>query len=395
MHILFFTYDTIIPTDSGGKTRALNLIKHAKKGAKISLFSFMREGYDLASLEEIKKIGIEEIEVFPRAAKTSFKNLKTLFQGKESIFKTLYFDEKASHTLFDFVKSRKVDLVHYESFYTGFYISTELEKLGARQVYGSENIEHLLYEDSLKSLNPLLRKFAASQVRKIQDEEREMARLSDVALAVTPKEEEYFKKFARKTFVIPNGINPKEYPYVPREKKDNINLLFVGNFNYFPNRDALKFFFTKIWGQLDRQKVSLILVGRNVEKLGFLPGGKIEKIGYAKKLDEIYNRADIFISPMRFGGGTNFKVLEAMSTGLPVVALKEKIEGINAESGRDLLVAQNALEFAEHLNRLIKNPGLREEIGKNAHELVKKNYSWEGIGENLHKIWYDLVNEKN
>lgn len=395
MHVLFFTYDTIIPPDSGGKTRALNLIKYGKKDAKVTLFSFMREGYDLAGLEEIKKIGIEKIEVFPRLKKRSLKSLKSLFLGKDSIFYNLYFDEKVERALLDYVKEQKVDLVHFESFYTGFYLSSKLRELGVRQVYGSENIEHLLYSDSLKSLNPFLRKVAANQVEKIKEEEAQMARISDVTLSVTEKEKKYFDGYSKKTFVVPNGIDPDAFPEVSRDRKEKVNLLFVGNFTYFPNRDGLKFFMDNIWPRIDKKSVSLTVLGRGVEKLNFLPNETIEKIEYIDNIDKVYRSADIFVSPIRYGGGTNFKVLEAMASGLPVVALSEKIEGLNGKNNENILIAKDEQGFVESLQRLIEDSDLRKKIGKNARTFVRENYSWKDIGENLYKIWYDLVNEKS
>lgn len=395
MHVLFFTYDTIIPSDSGGKARAYNLIKNAKKDSRVSLFSFMREGYDLANLEKIRELGIDRVEVFPRSKKSSFKSLRGLFLGKESVFKSLYYDKKIAKILFEYVQKEKVDLIHFESFYTGFYLDQGLRDLGVRQVYGSENIEYLLYKDSLKSLNPVYKKIAASQVKKIENEEIEMARNSDAMLAVTEKERKYFASFSDNTFVVPNGVDSKDFPFIARKKKDKLSLLFIGNFKYFPNLDGLKFFIKEVWPRLNKENFSLTLLGREVNSLDFINDDSVKKIDYAAKLDEVYNNADIFISPLRFGGGTNFKVLEAMSTGLPVVALRDRAEGLNAKNDQELLIASGADDFVKSIEKLSQDADFRERIGKNASKFVKENYSWKEIGENLYNIWYDLVDEKS
>ena len=222
-----------------------------------------------------------------------------------------------------------------------------------------------------------------------------MARNSDAMLAVTEKERKYFASFSDNTFVVPNGVDSKDFPLIARKKKDKLSLLFIGNFKYFPNLDGLKFFIKEVWPRLNKENFSLTLLGRDVNSLDFINDDSVKKIDYAAKLDEVYNNADIFISPLRFGGGTNFKVLEAMSTGLPVVALRDRAEGLNAKNDQELLIASGADDFVKSIEKLSQDADFRERIGKNASKFVKENYSWKEIGENLYNIWYDLVDEKS
>ena len=113
---------------------------------------------------------------------------------QQSIFKTLYFSREIFADLLGIITDLKVDIVHFESFYTGFYISDKLKNLGVKQIYGSENIEFKLYEDYAKGklLKPLLN----IQVNKIKNEEIAMYLESDLTLAVTKDEVEFIKKYA-------------------------------------------------------------------------------------------------------------------------------------------------------------------------------------------------------
>lgn len=395
MHVLFITYDAIYPPDSGGKTRAYNLLKYSNFGGRRSVFSFVRDGYDLSNIDEIKKIGVSSVELFPRRKRVDFRNIPAIVSKKESIFSALYFKESVAQAIKQFVQSEKVDLVHFESFYTGFYISKELKDIGVKQIYGSENIEHKLYAESLSSMNLLLKNIMAREVYKVEREEISMASHADAVLAVTNEEKIYFSKFSQKAYLIPNGVDVRSFPQVKTQKGSVCRLLFVGNFNYFPNIDGLKYFITNIWPSLDHDKFLLTILGRKAGSLRFLPEKNVETLEYVPDLYDVLARTDIFISPLRLGGGTNFKVLEAMAAGIPVVALYEKAQSLGAKNGREIISAENADKFADGVKMLAQDLNLRREIGENARKFVSSNYAWDEIGKKLYSIWREVVYEKN
>lgn len=392
MHVLFLTYDVPFPPNSGGKTRAYNLIKYGKHDAKISLFSFNRPGYDLSHLDALKDLGVHNIELFPRKSKTHPRSIGSLISQKHSIFYTLYFDEKVADTIISYVKEHNVDIVHFESFYTGFYLSEELAKLGVKQVYGSENIEYKLYEEGLKSAPFMLRPLLKRETNKIRMEEIQMAKNANAVLAVTTDEAAYFEKMSQtKAHVIENGVSIEDFPKISEKNHKKLKLLFLGNFSYFPNRDAIEYFIKHIWPSLSSEEFDLTVVGKGVTTYSVLSDPAIEKIEYVPDIYDAYAMADVFISPMQYGGGTNFKVLEAMAAGLPVVALDTKIGSIEAKDGVDLCIATNANDFISSLHKLKKDRDYRINLGKNARALVMKKYSWETIGTNLYTIWKNLL----
>jgi len=395
MHILFFTYDIPYPPNSGGKTRAFNLLKYAKHNADVSLFSFNRDGYDLTGLDELKKIGIKAIELFPRRKVRDIRHIRSLISKHHSIFYSLYYDKEIHKSLLSYVKEKHIDLVHFESFYTGFYASEDLRGMSVKQVYGSENIEYKLYEEGLAMTSPFLRPLLKRESTKIKKEEIAMVNAADSTLAVTRKETNYFKSHTKKpVYVIENGVSVENFPEIPGKKHDKLKLLFIGNFTYFPNIDGLRYFMKEVWNYLDTSAYHLTVVGKNVHALPFL-NDKIEKIDYIADIYDAYAGSDVFISPMRYGGGTNFKVLEAMAAGLPVVALSQKINEYGFTDGKDVLVANTGKEFMQKLVLLRNDKTLRSSIGKNARTFVFIHFSWDKIGKKLYNIWRGLVNEAN
>jgi glycosyltransferase involved in cell wall biosynthesis len=97
--------------------------------------------------------------------------------------------------------------------------------------------------------------------------------------------------------------------------------------------------------------------------------------------------AAVCVVPIRQGGGTRLKILEAMALGTPVVATAKAAEGLSAQNGVHLLLADDPEAFAKHAIALLSNPELREHLIVNARRLVERCYDWDQIG----RRFVDLV----
>ena len=394
MKVLFFTYDFPCPTNSGGKVRAYNLLKHAGKGVEITLFSFVRSDFDKKNIEKLRDIGVERVEIFPRKKVRDITNAKALFTPA-SIFATLYKDSRVIRRLKEIIDQENISLIHFESFYTAFYLDDYFTTKNIKQVYGSENIENKIYADYVKHKIPfLIKPFFIPQVQRIKREEIVMSRKADATVAVTASEKDYFENISgKKAYIIENGINLSEFSYIKRARKENVAILFVGNFSYFPNMDAIRFFISQVLRKIPDERITFVIIGKGAKQFASLDK-RIKTVEYVDDIRDAYYEADIFVSPIRLGGGTNFKVLEAMATGVPVVAFTERVTDLGVVNGRDILSADNADTFREHVLRLIREPELREKLAKNARKIIEEKYSWEKIGKNLNALWKEL-DEKN
>jgi polysaccharide biosynthesis protein PslH len=390
MKVLFFTYDFPYPTNSGGKMRSYNLLKYAGTGAEIYLFSFVRDGFQKKHIEELKAIGVKHVEVFPRRKLRSIRNISTLFSGT-SIFKTLYYDRGIARKLKELIERENISILHFESFYTSFYISNAFPK-HVKQIYGSENIEHKLYDEYVSFNVPALAKpFFLPQVKRIEKEEITASRNADRTLAVTESEREYFEEVSgKKASVIENGVSLHEFSYKERKHKKDITILFVGNFTYFPNKDAVMFFYTNVLQKIDASRVTFTVIGKGAAQFEALKDPAIKTIEFIDEIKDAYYNADIFISPVKIGGGTNFKILEAMATGVPVVTFTPRVRDIGAVNGRDVLTGDTPEEFRDQVQRLIDEPELRARLAKNARKIIEEKFSWDTIGKNLHAVWSNL-----
>lgn len=391
MNVLFVTYDFPYPTNSGGKSRAYHLLKYTARKADIFLYSFVRDDYNPDYNQEIINLGIKDIKVFKRKKLSLLSNFSKTILHNHSIFHTLYNEKKVLDDLVDIIKKENIDVVHFESTYTGFFITEELKKHNVKLVLGTENIEYQLYFDYAKTLKKFyLKPFVLYQAGRLKKEELLMVKNADKVTAVTHNEAEVLKNLTgRECDVIANGVDPEEFVFHKRNNMAN-NILFVGNFSYFPNVDAVNFFYNSVFHKLDK-KITFTIIGKKCNEKFKFADPRIIKKEFVEDIREAYNAADILVFPIRIGGGTNFKVLEAMSSGVPVVAISSRLSGLNAIAGKHFLAADSAAEFCYQIELLYKDKSLRDDITKNARRLVEAQYAWRGIGENLLNVWKKAI----
>ncbi len=383
--ILFVTYDFPFPPNSGGKSRAYNLMKYAKtKGVQIYLLSFMRASFDKKWKRELYDIGVSEVGVHKRKKLKSISTISKNILSKDSIFKTLYHDDGFKKKLLNMIEVHNIDVVHFESSYTGYYL--KYVKTGKiKTILGTENIEHLLYQDFLKTTNFIQKSILQFQIDRFKREEELMMKLADLSLAVTKDEARYIERISgKKCEVVENGISVKDLSYSFQERTID-NLIFVGNFSYMPNRGAIQYFIRDVMPKLP-ENITLTIIGKNVSKY-VEPSGRIRVKDFVSDLSVEYKNSDALIFPVKIGGGTNFKVLEAMALGVPVVGFADKIESIGARKNKEFFPVENALDFVRQIETIQNKREIVKEVTMSARKLVEENYSWEEIGRKLNTIW--------
>jgi len=383
--ILFVTYDFPYPTNSGGKNRAYHMLKHSGSNIEKYLFSFSREDFKKEYKDEMGNIGVEVVGVKKRRKLSDPRNVFWLLR-QESIFKTLYFSNDTLSEICSIIHQREIDIVHFESFYTAFYISDVIRNMGVKQIFGTENIEFKVYKDYADKVSLLLKPLYAFQAEKIKKEEIGLFRKADLCIAVSERDAKLIREYAKKCEIVKNGVDLDEFKFEAPKKKHGKNLLFVGNFSYFPNVDGINYFYDSVFKNL-KDDMTLTIVGKKVQTLPFVDDPMIESKEFVPKIADEYSKADLVVSPLRLGGGTNFKVLEAMAKGVPVVALPQRLEGLGVKDESDIIMVNNEDEFIDKIKILLNDFDLRKRISRKAREFVEGEYSWEVIGAKLGYIW--------
>jgi polysaccharide biosynthesis protein PslH len=176
--------------------------------------------------------------------------------------------------------------------------------------------------------------------------------------------------------LIPNCINLPDYAAV-RPPKVPDTLIFTGAFTYGVNYDAMVWFLSEVYPLVQQRvpDVRLVITGNHAGK-PLPPATNVTLTGFIDDIKSAVAAATISIVPIRHGGGTRLKILEAMALSTPVVSTTKGAEGLEAVGGEHLLLADKPEDFAAAITNLLENPALRQKLVNNACQLVQREYDW-------------------
>jgi len=187
--------------------------------------------------------------------------------------------------------------------------------------------------------------------------------------------------------VLPNAL-PLAEPLPPKRRDGLFTLLFVGTLGYYPNEDAIRHLCVQVLPLLRataQQAFRVAIVGTGataaIRQLAELP--EVQLIGAVADVAPWYREADAVVVPIRAGGGTRIKVLEAFRYGRPVVSTSMGIEGIEARGDEHVLLGDTPLAFAEQCRRLMGDQSFAESLTQNAYALFKRAYTTEVVARSL------------
>jgi glycosyltransferase involved in cell wall biosynthesis len=227
-------------------------------------------------------------------------------------------------------------------------------------------------------------------------------RFADVLLTVSEKEKELLVSYGikqREIKVIANGVDTEQFNNstvdVSRVKKryglENCRVvIFVGNMEYLPNREAVEFIASKVAPKVQKEinNTKFLIVGRTASKME-LPN--LTFTGVVKNVAELLAASDVAIAPLFHGSGTRLKILEYFSCGLPVVSTTVGVEGLQVEKGVHVLIEDDMDEFANKVVELLKDKALSTRLGRAARELVVNRYDWKKIAKQLNIVYHNLI----
>lgn len=191
--------------------------------------------------------------------------------------------------------------------------------------------------------------------------------------------------------VIPNGIDLERF-HRSVTQRDSHTLLFVGNYDYPPNQDAARVLVEQILPRVraDAPGAKLQLVGINPpDWMRALANDHIEVTGEVPDVGLYLARATVFVCPLRIGAGLKNKVLEALATGIPVVATPLSVDGIAVVDGQSAIVAPIA-RIAEETVGLLNDEALRERLAQKGRQLIEAEYSWERTADSYERLYDEI-----
>lgn len=190
---------------------------------------------------------------------------------------------------------------------------------------------------------------------------------------------------ASTVFVVPNGVDTTVFLSAPpRVRTDRLELLFFGNLDYPPNVDAMQYFAKDIYPALRergvRFRLKVVGAGRAERVRDAIASlESVELVGLSDNIVQTLHDSDAVIVPLRAGGGTRLKVLEALSSARPVISTRIGAEGIEVVDRTHILFAESPSDFAQTLTAVSADPAKAYEIAEAGARLARSSYSWQAI----------------
>lgn len=393
MKILFVSAILPYPLYSGGQVRMYNLLSRLAKKHEITLVTFLR------SLDEKR---YEKDLSFCRKIITGYRGaawqpgyvLRSLM-GTKPLLLASYDHAELRRDIANELSSGAYDLVHVEP----WYVWPSIPQTRVPEVVATHNIEYEVYTEYVRRLGfvPLRPGYYWDVLKLRYWEERVWKRASHV-VAVSEDDASVIRKNVGSptpVSVVPNGVDVASFRFEMKKTGGAPVFLFVGSFTWMQNRDAVAWLMKSIWPVLKthHRKATLRIVGRSMpsDLRNLVANHQVILMEHVENIEDELHGADVLLAPIRVGGGTSFKILEAMAAGLPVVTTTLGAAGLNVTHGKELMIGNTEEELVEAVDMFISSSRKRSEIARNARKTIEQDYAWDSIAKALDHVWYETA----
>ncbi len=393
MRILFLTSRLPYPPNRGDRLRAHHFLRVMAREHRVTLLSFISDERETGNVGPLRPY-CEDIQLVHRGPLQS-KMTTGLNVWRPAPLQSLYYRSSVMQgAVNNLLARRQFDFVYVHLFRMAQFVAHHkrpYRALDLTDAISSEIERSLPYRDLKWRLTYRL------ELPRIYRYEREIARHFDETWLISEAERQQLLggQTDDRVFVVPNGVDTERFRPAPHNEPHALRIAFVGHMGVFHNIDAAEYLARDILPLIHKQLpgVQLDLVGAEpspeVQRLAALPGVRVR--GHVPDLNAALNQAAVFAAPLRFAAGVQNKVLEAMAAGVPVVTTRIVNNGLQAEDGRHLLVADDPAEFAGAVVRLLSDAALRRRLSQAGRDFVLTHYRWEDVLDRLRVIESQLA----
>jgi len=397
--LLFLTPDLPYPPHQGAAIRTLNLIKNLAPHYEIHLLSFI-QGRDTPGRTEPLADYCASMATVPSPHRsTARRAISVLFSASPDMALRLPSSEfsdalriSLSRERFDFVQTEAIEMAQY-----GLAVKNMKLPSPPLVVFDDINAEYLLQKRAFESDVRQPRRWLGAlysliQWRKLQRYEARACRELDKVVVVSEADAKALRSLVPtlQCAVVPNGVDTDFFHPLEAEESET-TLAFTGKMDFRPNVDAVLWFIREVLPQIRREvpQASLKVVGRNphARLQGLQRSSNIILTGIVDDVRPYIGEAAVYVVPLRVGGGTRLKLLEAMSMAKAIVSTSLGCEGIPVQPDRELVIADDPASFAQAVVRLIRDRERRSELGVSARELAVAQHDWRHIAPLLERVY--------
>ncbi len=412
MNILFLTPQLPYPPQKGTALRNWGLISGLAERHEITVLSFLAPGQSLEPAGPLRAACRTETVNSP--VRTLRDRLRDMLTTRQPDMALRLASDLYARRLADCLARGSFDVVHIEGIELAPYLDV-IEASPPRSggagggrplvVFDDHNCEYLLQQRAcLTDLRAPAHwpgaAYSFVQWRRLRRYEAQVCRRADRVLAVSEADAAALQSLVPglDVTVIPNGIDTQTYtPTLPHSLTPTLphshtpTLTFTATMDFRPNVDAVLWFAREVLPRVRAEvpEAHFVAVGqrphRRLDVLRSDPA--VTLTGWVKDTRPYIAQAAGYVAPLRMGGGTRLKLLEAMSMGKPVVTTRLGAEGYPVANGRALLLADTPADFAATVVALLRAPERRAELGRTARAFVEMRYDWRIIVPRVEAVY--------
>lgn len=397
-----------IPANNGAKRRILATAQHLSRNNHLCLISFAEPGADPLEKQEPDSAAQWENHLVEMPCVPRWRTALKACLSNDSYGMTKYKDRNFALAVTRQLQEQQFDAIWLHTFNMVPYLEQCIrfyrgKKNRALYVLDQHNVDELYFGSFVKCKNPIISTFAFFEVRKNRILQKRWFPRFDAIYSVAAEDQQMTNRYVDedvKVWLAPNGVDIDYFK--PVEVRSDTRpmpiIVFGASLDVTMNQDAALWFATSIW-PIVREKIGnaqFWIVGRNPPAFIQSMNGKegITVTGTVPDIREYYRHADVFVVPVRYGGGTKLKTLEGMAMGLPVVSSSVGVQGLEIENGKHILVCDNPAGFAADIIDLLADRTKALQMGIEARRLVENHYSWESIVGKMDLQLRDLCSRK-
>jgi polysaccharide biosynthesis protein PslH len=386
------------PPKAGILIRCYHLLKSVAEVHDVDLVAFVQEPHlrnfyptledGLEDCRKVLQTMCRSVTFLPISSmKRPLGKARTAFEGlvlKDCYSARWLRSETAANHISDAVRASRYDVAHFDTIGLASYRKLFHDVPGT---LGHHNIEsHMMLRRASLEHSLLRKAYFAQEGRRLAAYERRVAGQFARHFTCSALDNERLVDVAADAVAvaIPNGVDV-DYMKSSGSSRNSTSLIFVGTMSWYPNVEAIRFFLKDVWPLLQarRPDITLDIVGAGApQSLADLAASLngVNLRGYVPDVRPWIDNASIYVCPIRDGGGTKLKILDAMSMGQCIVAHPVACEGINVVDGRDVVYATEPVDFVDRILELLPDSSRRESIGAAARQTAAREYSFASIG---------------
>lgn len=386
--VLVITTRLPYPMISGAKIRAFHILQALARRHRITIVSFYASREEEKYFGVFGDMGVNLVPIYNPDIDGAirFKHIVRSLLSGLPLTVSKYWDKRMADAVCGLI--RDSDAVYCEHMHMSPYI---MKSNGLVKVLDAHNVETQIGNRLASVESNLLKKIVLALNGKAMERyEKTICAKYDMILSVSRQdqgvlESEFGAKCVR---LLENGVDTRYFNAVPVPCSEKpLKLVFVGAMDWFPNSDAVRYFVKKTLPLLRAElpQIEFDIVGKNppddIRALSGTAGVRVT--GTVDDVRPYVRNSRVVVVPLRIGGGSRLKILEAFSLGVPVVSTTVGCEGIECRDGRELLVADDPKGFASCILRLLRDPSLCAHLADNARRLATGTYSWDVVCSKL------------